>query len=392
MQVTRTMVLLGCTLLVLSAMPLGAAHLAQGGHLEGSPTSFGFGGVADPDPCRRGGVPLNSDDYTGAPDANNHFIDADGACAPNNGVSGTYVHGFVVGLLNAPNTAIVECLDGTPGNGDCESVVFEPADFGATGAIFCDLEFLTGLGPDDEPHMDNGPHFGTPGNGEGTPEGTWDDGGTWGACHTSGYEDGAPPGVNTDPANPDSDPTTPPVPTSNNAQTVCTGVVFAEDWVLGDDVPIMPGCDSINSPADSPTADMINCILPPTDADCVVREIGEALSFAGDPTNPDTTCMIDTGGSAVDAVNLGKGGGHAKDGTDVPALLAGCPNGDVAVFVMQLVSANPFGDDVGGAPHTDHDFGWPGLDSTAEIPGSDTSGSGDTIVYLPTNGWIDHFY
>ncbi len=86
----------------------------------------------------------------------------------------------------------------------------------------------------------------------------------------------------------------------------------------------------------------------------------------------------------------------------VPDEFDPCAQGDIVISTTALVSANPFG---ASYPHqadashngVDEHFGWSGIDGDAQALSDWSSdgvvdGTGDTIVYLPTAGWIDHFY
>ncbi len=133
--------------------------------------------------------------------------------------------------------------------------------------------------------------------------------------------------------------------------------------------------------------------------------------------NPARGGYIDcTNDGAGDLAHLGKGGGHVGDGVTVPAIPEDDPfcnddtatgiddpnntYGDIVVFVSSLVSANPFGQTYQNETDYAHDpvdehFGYPFLDWDWRDPVNTFTafeGSGDTIVYPATGGWIDHYF
>lgn len=429
MNVTRSMVIAGCLLLVGSALPIGAAHLAQNPSASGSATSFGFGGPLDPDPCRR---ESNQDALANPADGNVQGPPSElptrSGCPSNNGVSGTYV--------GSTSITAVECLgnldtapaspNGTHAN--CDSLIFTTG-WGALGAALCDLEvgILDGTGlvpggnPDDETFVDN-----TAEPGGAVPDGTWDDGGFGGACHVSTYGG----------SNPNNNANTNPPNTNNNAFTECEGTAYAEDKVLGADVPIFVACDFaefVASPFPPPALvpGLVNCAIAskpiPDRVQCAQNNLTKGIDqILNPPPGGFASCTRD---ASSDVAKLGKGGGHIGDGVTVPnvahmrndtlrqAVKGNCTAdidgdgtvgaqevpGDIVIFVSNLVSANPFGQayldehDPSHDSGVDEGFGWPGVDSDAQALSDWNNdgyfdGTGDTIVYPATWGWTDHYF
>lgn len=360
MKTTRSIVLVGALLLIGAMLPVAGAHLAQNSANTGSPTSFGFGGAADADPCRHASSDLPTVET---------YLTA--TCTSNNGVSGTYVGSTTAGAVDCADATL---LSPPSGDGNCDGLVFEGSgqDWGAAGLILCDLEFIDGAGIADEEYIDNGQNPSATGP-QPVPDGTWDDGGIGGACHVSTYAAGAPPNANTNPKG-----------TVNNANTVCSGTVYAQDWLLGNDVPLLAACDSAAFSSESLLVGITNCLLPPTDAQCAQDEVANALQFQ--PGDTFLGCVPDENGGGADTSNLGKGDGHASGGVPVPGYAGGCTNGDTVVFITTLVSTNVFNaDSVAGAVDN---FGPCGFGGTCPS----LTGSGDHVVYHPAGGWIDHFY
>lgn len=405
MDVTKPMVLVGVLLMLGWGLPAGAAHLAQNNDSAGSPTSFGFGGVADPDPCRKASV---QDQAAGVPGEQ----PGDQCAEPHAGVSGTYV--------TSQTASVVECLDDPDtedSKADCGSLQFA-AGWGGAGSALCDVEVGLLGAQDNERWVDNaGPGKGNPGQ---VPDGTWDDGGFGGACHVSGYGDDR---WNTNPPN-----------DNNNADTKCEGTAYAEDWLLGADVPILVACDfgEFGTQPFLPSSlhpGLVNCAIGAAPIDERVQcaqdnatrganQLQDRLDNAPDSIlDPETTGFLScTRDSTADATNLGKGGGHIGDGVTVPNHAGhqfqtevenncetdGFVPGDIVIFVSNLVSANPFGqvyDDEHDATDdpVDEHFGYPVLDSDAEAPSDwdddgQFDGTGDTVVYAATGGWVDHYF
>lgn len=433
MTTSKTMAIAGCILLTLAVMPLATAHLTSR-----SDTSFGWGGLADPDPCRWGDVPGPG---TGAcadvPGNVNKDLNPAGSTDPDvagtvhsPGVSGVYLgHGVVT---------LVECTNATTiTTGDCDGNIFTNTGWGATGAILCDLEVIAGPGlGGDEEIVDNSIAGGI------TPDGTWDDGGFGGACHTVVYNAGTANNASKVPDHPIYD--------ADEDDEMCHSDLqaYAEDWVLGADVPLLATCDVGQTAAGNPclvNAVITNIGMPGNIPGAIVTCIQQALQF--NPSGDLITCAPD---GTADVSNLGKGGGHGPSWNGHPGVpypthqtflddhngvhTHDCQSGSTnphpltnpdtdptpgmpAVFIGTLVSANVFGDDVddGGDnagpnnpddPHnhgddddshsskfgTDHDdFAWPGIGGGELAHGTPLTGggTGDTIVYAATGGWID---
>lgn len=185
----KTTALLGSLLLLAAAVPLTAAHLGE----NGSYTS----GVLTDDYCRDGGTGA----YTGPTASVDAAADLatdnfDAGCTHHDGVSGTY-YGPAGAYIDSPT-------------------IFTTANPFVTGAMLCDAEVLgTGSSPSpqDEEKVDDA-------DGGMVPDGTFDDGGQGGACHTQDHYENE--GYDT---------------------PGCEGTAFAKDAVSGGDVWIGAACD-----------------------------------------------------------------------------------------------------------------------------------------------------
>ncbi|HEX2065536.1 MAG TPA: hypothetical protein VHI93_01865 [Candidatus Thermoplasmatota archaeon] len=259
--------------------PLGTAHLTNP---DGSWTSglFTQGKV-----CRYGGSVDEGSNNGGCDD----WLNA--------GVSGTYVgpsgleyHGDLFPLE-------VEFQSG-------EQIVHCPLGYCATASMLCEMEVLSDGSTDngnvqDEQVVDNDATAGW------VPDGTWDDGGFGGACHTGFFARDNPACTIDGPAyNKETE--------ANECASFntygCHGFSHAQDLLSDHHVWIMPTCDSVATVTDSwcnPGELLLaggspkGCVA---DVDCIV--------FSGPGCNVATIFGCGADGTA-DAVNLGQGGGHS---------------------------------------------------------------------------------
>jgi hypothetical protein len=338
MEKTSLVTALSCLLLALA--PLGAAHLTNP---AGSATSEALTG----DGCR----------YRGTLAGNG------GSCPTNSGVSGTYIGAAGVAVSGdifplSINAVVTVC----------------PLGYCSVANSYCDLEGLDESAPDNPlKALDESTVDGTPGNGGMVDDGTWDDGGQGGACHTNGYGDAS---YNT---------------------LGCSGTSHAEDAGSEYHVWISASCDDSSQVSDGgPVLCLViaiqsggnggdGCVL-----DALCEGCGEFASCGADGT--------------ADEVNLGEGGGDFDEaastqvpfsndpsapggGVPYPLDIAACdPFATAATFVFEGVEANAgIGSDPAGVEYTTAVGGW--IDSTNSS--SFLGAAGCTVVHVNVPGVID---
>ncbi|HEX2065202.1 MAG TPA: hypothetical protein VHI93_00165 [Candidatus Thermoplasmatota archaeon] len=272
-----------CCALVIGLAPLGTAHLTNG---WGSWTS---GLYTQGKVCRYGGS--ISEQVPPHPPADQ------GPCEEwlNSGVSGSYVgpSGFVLQGDAFPITV----------NPDLVTIC--PAGFCAAALMLCDVEVLsagtTDVGDfEDEQVVDNDETDGL------VPDGTWDDGGFGGACHTSHYDRNNFQCDIFDPAYDRHDPVPNECASFNTYQ--CGGTSHAQDLLSAHNVWILAACD-YQTVVTEDLCTVSELLAGPTPEE--LQECLDRITCLAEPDGCDVaevlTCEAD--GSA-DAANLGQGGGH----------------------------------------------------------------------------------
>lgn len=259
-------VLLGSILLVAASMPLTTAHLTN-------PNGSTISGLWTGDEWRGNGVGGSTMGVSG-----NYFNDP-----------GIYISSSLFPLTIPDQTGGI--------TGD---VTLFPSGFFSSVVSFCDLEVLgDGTSPDpmDESIVDAGPYMG------GTIEdGTWDDGGEAGACHTEDQY-----GI-----------------TSYNTPG-CGGTAFANDQASGGYVWIGSACDETTSSGSSFSLtgcfvnELISGANPAVLIDCIETFIN------GDVIAPLVVCGSD---GMTDSINYGAGG------AGVPFPTSGCGGGSAVVYTF----------------------------------------------------------
>jgi hypothetical protein len=275
MQRTTLPLAAACAALM-AAAPLGGAHLTNP---AGSTSSAAFTG----DNCRWGGQQTSCGSFL------------------NNGVSGTYI---------GPSGAFV--YSDIPFPGDLPRISASVAE--------CNLETLSSGEPTDPLRiLDESTVDSAYGNGGAIPDGTWDDGGIGGACHSTHYADA----------------------TYNTLG--CGGIAHAEDAVTGSEVWTSAACDDISyfglgtatclsNVASAGLNDLGSCLDTVT---CVINQscgVG-TLAFCG-------------ADGQADAVSYGEGGGNNGEGVPYPDSEIGCtPVALPFVYMPVAIEVNEGSDD-----------------------------------------------
>lgn len=262
---------LGSLMLLAVALPLATAHLT-------SPTGSATSELLTGDAWRGNGVGVGS------------F-----------GVSGTYINNPDSLYLTS---SLFPLFIPDQSGGVTGDVVLFPLGYFSGASALCDLEVLS-PGDGTQQELDEAVVDGQSNSDGIVDDGTWDDGGIGGACHTEAqYALGSynTPG--------------------------CDGTAFADDAVTGGGVFIGASCDETTSAGSSPS--LTGCLIneaisgaqPAVLIDCI------EIFVNGDPVAPVVTCGSD---SIADSINYGAGGA----GVLFPS--SGCGGGTAAVFTFNYV-------------------------------------------------------
>jgi hypothetical protein len=309
--------------LLLAATPLGAAHLTN-------PAGSATADLLTGDACR----------YSGSPTQNG------GTCPANAGVSGTYVAAGV----GVASDAFPLTVDG---RGACVP------GYCAQTLLFCDLETLSSGSPGDplkaldEQRVDNAP-------GGLLVDGTWDDGGVGGACHSDIYDEA---GYDTH---------------------GCGGTAHAKDAASSYHVWVLAACDDTTPVVDeSVVACAVNAVLGSGNLDGCIA--GSTCSFTNScwVTDPFGSCGAD---GVADQMNLGEGGGtfdEAATGLSLGSSDPDAPEGGVPYPTAATDWSGTWCD-----PYAVADvFVLTGVEANAGlVPGGDPAGAEHALA---TAGWID---